>query len=126
MRKMRLGKKGFTLVEMLVVVVIIGVLVAIALPRFWAATEQAKIEACKSNQRAITTACELYHSIEGEYPSDISDLENVTVPVPGGGTAVENLLQNVPDNCPVDNATPYTLVGNGSECTPCPQGHSND
>lgn len=52
MRKM-MNKKGFTLVELMIVVVILGILVAIAIPIFTSVTKNAKIKACKSNIRII-------------------------------------------------------------------------
>ena len=52
MRKL-MSKKGFTLVELMIVVVILGILVAVAVPIFGAVTRNAKIKSCKSNQRII-------------------------------------------------------------------------
>jgi len=52
MRKM-MNKKGFTLVELMIVVVILGILVAIAIPIFSAVTKNAKKKACASNIRII-------------------------------------------------------------------------
>lgn len=52
MRKL-MSKKGFTLVELMIVVVILGILVAVAVPIFGAVTKNAKIKSCKSNQRVI-------------------------------------------------------------------------
>lgn len=52
MRKL-MSKKGFTLVELMIVVVILGILVAVAVPIFGAVTKNARIKSCKSNQRVI-------------------------------------------------------------------------
>ena len=52
MRKM-MNKKGFTLVELMIVVVILGILVAIAVPIFSSVTKNAKAKACASNIRII-------------------------------------------------------------------------
>jgi len=52
MRKL-MSKKGFTLVELMIVVVILGILVAVAVPIFSAVTKNARIKSCKSNQRVI-------------------------------------------------------------------------
>ncbi len=52
MRKM-LNKKGFTLVELMIVVVILGILVAVAVPIFTAVTKNSKVKACESNMRII-------------------------------------------------------------------------
>ncbi|MGI6467977.1 MAG: prepilin-type N-terminal cleavage/methylation domain-containing protein [Syntrophomonadaceae bacterium] len=57
-QKMRRAQdqKGFTLVELMVVVVILGILVAIAVPLYNAQTEKAKKATCQANQRMIESA----------------------------------------------------------------------
>lgn len=59
MRKL-MSKKGFTLVELMIVVVILGILVAVAVPIFGAVTKNARIKSCKSNQRVIKGNLETY------------------------------------------------------------------
>jgi prepilin-type N-terminal cleavage/methylation domain-containing protein len=58
--KMFRRDEGFTLVELMVVVLIIGILVAIAIPVFNAAQNTAKQRACFSNQRVIEGAVQQY------------------------------------------------------------------
>ncbi len=55
MRKM-LGKKGFTLVEIMIVVAIIGLLAAIAIPNFMRARERAQTNACIANLKQVDGA----------------------------------------------------------------------
>lgn len=60
MRRLIKNKKGFTLVELMIVVVILGILVAVAVPVFGAVTKNAHVKACKSNQRIIKGNMETY------------------------------------------------------------------
>ncbi len=60
--------RGFTLIELMVVVVIIGILAAIAIPKYQNVTESARYAACRSNLRNIAGALNLYHAENGEYP----------------------------------------------------------
>lgn len=54
------SKKGFTLIELMVVIVIIGILVAIALPNFIAAQDRAKLSSVKANMHTVQTMLETY------------------------------------------------------------------
>ncbi|MEA3489198.1 MAG: prepilin-type N-terminal cleavage/methylation domain-containing protein [Candidatus Omnitrophota bacterium] len=60
-----LGKKGFTLVEIMIVVAIIGLLAAIAIPNFMRAREKAQQNACIANLKQIDGAKTLYALDEG-------------------------------------------------------------
>jgi prepilin-type N-terminal cleavage/methylation domain-containing protein len=60
---------GFTLAELLVVVGIISILSAIALPNFLEAQTRAKISRAKAEMRAIATALESYHVDHNLYPA---------------------------------------------------------
>jgi len=61
-------KKGFTLIEMLVVIAIISILAAIAFPVFSRAKDSAYRGADMSNMNSIRTALQLYRNDQGGYP----------------------------------------------------------
>ncbi|MDX1488317.1 MAG: type II secretion system major pseudopilin GspG [Acidiferrobacterales bacterium] len=60
---------GFTLIEILVVVVILGILAALVVPRIMERPDEARIVATKSDIRGITSALKLYRLDNGVYPS---------------------------------------------------------
>lgn len=99
LKRLMKSEKGFTLVELMVVVIILGILVAIAIPIFNNVTGDAKANVCASNIRTINGAINMYYANEGKYPDDISDLSPYI---------------KDPDNlkCPVTDST-YELAGNG-------------
>ncbi|MFZ5596488.1 MAG: prepilin-type N-terminal cleavage/methylation domain-containing protein [Bacillota bacterium] len=70
------SQKGFTLVELMVVVVIIGVLVAIAVPIYNRTTIAAEQKAHDSNLRTLDGAIDQYYANAGSWPSSIADLDN--------------------------------------------------
>jgi len=61
-------RRGFTLIELMVVVLIVGILSAIAIPKYADVTESAKYAACRSNLRNIAGGLNMYLSENGSYP----------------------------------------------------------
>lgn len=74
MRKVRSNRKAFTLVELMVVVVIIGILVAIAIPQFGGATRGAERAAVEGNLRTIDGAIMMYRAERGAFPGVPAEL----------------------------------------------------
>jgi prepilin-type N-terminal cleavage/methylation domain-containing protein len=68
-------KQGFTLVELAVVVVIIGVLAAFAVPRFLSSVERSKAAEAFNYLSAIQAAQERYHARQGTYAGLVDDLD---------------------------------------------------
>ncbi len=71
----RKTQKGFTLIELMIVIVIICILAAIILPRLSATKAQARRASCKSNLRVLQTALAEYYTRQGEYPVSLDVLD---------------------------------------------------
>jgi len=65
---MKPQKYAFTLIELLIVVAIIAILAAIAVPNFLEAQTRSKVSRVKSDMRTITTALESYDAVNNDYP----------------------------------------------------------
>ncbi len=65
----RSRRRGFTLIEIMIVVVIVGILVALVVPNIVGRSDQARRVAVENDLRAIATALDLYRADNGMYPS---------------------------------------------------------
>ncbi|MCD6578580.1 type II secretion system protein [bacterium] len=67
-------KKGFTLIELMIVISIVGILTAIAFPYFAGAKKRAALESCKINLKSISDALQFYTN-----DSRLNDMNNLTL-----------------------------------------------
>ena len=79
------NRKGFTLIELLIVVVIICILAAIAIPKFAATKDKAKLASVKSDLRNVETAQEAYFSDNATYASSLALLTGANLFTPSAG-----------------------------------------
>jgi len=73
------GQQGFTLVELLLVLVILGILAAIVIPKFSGRTEQAKEQAAVTQISSLSTALNNFEVDNGYYPKGKNGLQDLIV-----------------------------------------------
>lgn len=86
---MRKSNAGFTLIEVMVVVVILGILAAVVVPRIMDKPDEARITKARSDIRAIESALDLYRLDNFVYPSTDQGLEAL-VSKPAGSPEAKN------------------------------------
>ncbi len=106
------NQRGFTLIEVLVVVVIMAILAAIIVPRIMSRPEQARIVKAKTDVGSIANAMDMYKLDNGFYPSQDQGIKAL-VHKPAGDPTPENwngYLKRVPTD-PWGHAYHYTNPG---------------
>jgi general secretion pathway protein G len=77
-------KKGFTLIEIMLVVIILGILAAMVVPKLTGRSDEARRSVAKTDiQSNLALAVDLYEVDTGEYPSAIEDLMRAPSQVSG-------------------------------------------
>ncbi len=113
-----MGEKGFTLIEMLLVVAIIGFLVAILLPSVGGVGEGAKMRAAKADLRTLKSAIEVYYIAFGVYPPEGGSPgawgTSASYIISPAGSPAPEIYSRFIDSFPAD---PYELTGVGDKDT---------
>ncbi|HWL29354.1 MAG TPA: type II secretion system major pseudopilin GspG [Burkholderiaceae bacterium] len=99
------AQQGFSLIEIMVVVVIMGVLAALVVPNVMDRPDQARVVAAKQDIGAIMQALKLYRLDHGRYPSSSEGLDAFVAPQ-GKGPRYMDRIPNDPWNTPYQYLNP--------------------
>ncbi|WP_250462127.1 type II secretion system major pseudopilin GspG [Microbulbifer litoralis] len=128
---------GFTLIEIMVVIVILGVLAALVVPNVLGRTGEARMKAAAVDLRAIETALDMYRMDNFVYPSSDQGLEAL-ISKPSGFPEAKNWNQPYLKKAPKDpwgnqyqyispgSSGPYDLFSLGSDGKPGGEGEASD
>ena len=134
------GRKGFTLIELMIVIVIIGILATLLIPRIMERPEEARRIKAKMDIKTIESALKLYKIDSGTYPTTEQGLEALvkkpeTSPLPKkwrDGGYVEGSVPNDPWGNPFYYTSPgsdgrdYEIMSYGNDGQPGGTGRDAD
>lgn len=115
MASMKLGMKGFTLLELLVVLVILGLLVGIVAPRFFGQVGKSEVKTAKAQIRALEDALDQYRLDTGRYPTTEQGLAALTAQPTGEKRWQGPYLKKALPNDPWGNPYQYRNPGEHTE-----------
>ena len=93
---------GFTLIEVLVVVVILGILAAVVVPRVMDQPDKAKVTKAKADVNSLVTALNIYRLENGQYPSTNQGLQALVSRPSGQPEAANWKVGGYVDRLPLD------------------------
>ena len=113
-KRVQARRHGFTMVELLLVLVILATLAAIVVPKFTGRSEQARITAARTEMSGVETALDAFEVDHSFYPSNDQGLKAL-VQEPDGVENWKPLLKKAVERDPWGNAYIYVYPGKQNE-----------
>ena len=112
-------KKNFTLIELLIVLIILGLLASLVAPKMFGKVDQSKIKTAEIQMELMSTALDAFRLDTGDYPSTLEELRSSTVPNWQGPYLSKKIPLDPWGNAyAYRNETPYVLMSYGKDGEP--------
>ena len=108
-------KKGFTMIELIFVIVILGILASVAIPRLAGTREDAEISTAVANLRTLLSDAASYYVVKGSFDgAKWTEITSVPLKKDNTGAAMDNTVNALPGATAA--ATAYLKVGDVNDC----------
>lgn len=87
-------KKGFTMIELIFVIVILGILAAISIPRLTATRDDAKVISAKQEAKTVLKDLGAYYTSQGDFNTSLENLTNVSLTAKAVSSGLNSAFSN--------------------------------
>jgi general secretion pathway protein G len=123
-------QKGFTLIEMLIVIIIIGLLASLVAPKLFTKVDTARIKTAKAQIELLSSAIDTFRLDTGRFPASLEELRRSNDPRWAGPYLPKEIPPDPWNNpyvykCPGEHG-PYDITSYGADGKPGGEGNDQD